>query len=464
MLVLGMKVLAAAFIIALIFSAVASTLQLGTVQAATSVTGIITSDITWTKANSPYNLTGNVLIDSGVTVAVEADAVVNLNGYYIRVNGTLIIQPGVTINMGTMGTSVGAIQVNGAMTARGTSAHPIHFNGAAYYWDSIFVPPTLSSISFADSSLAWNEQTGSGCIIENTVIDKTGIQTSNSIKISNNQISGAGIGVMKGSPVISNNVLSSSISIGGGSPIIANNQLNGGYISLYDSYGIDSPIITSNVISNPNPQWPSATSADISVVGGSFHNNNGLVLIEKNILTNSLSGIELVENENQDIRKPITIRYNTIINNEIGISITDRFSPTITNNNIYNNNASIKLSSYASRDVNAANNWWGTTDTSIIDSLIYDFNDDFNLGKVNYTPFLTSANTEAYPDPSAPIPTPTPEQTPATSPTPTPDQTPTPTPSQEPQQTELTLIVGVAIAVAVFGAGLGVLIYLIKRK
>lgn len=43
--------------------------------------------------------------------------------------------------------------------------------------------------------------------------------------------------------------------------------------------------------------------------------------------------------------------------------------------------------------------------------------------------------------------------------------TPTPTPSQEPQQTEqVEAILGVAIVVAVFGAGLGLLIYLIKRK
>jgi len=51
-------------------------------------------------------------------------------------------------------------------------------------------------------------------------------------------------------------------------------------------------------------------------------------------------------------------------------------------------------------------------------------------------------------------------QTPATTPTPT----PTITPYQEPQQTEQEIIIGAAIVVAVFGAGLGFLIYLIKRK
>jgi len=53
-------------------------------------------------------------------------------------------------------------------------------------------------------------------------------------------------------------------------------------------------------------------------------------------------------------------------------------------------------------------------------------------------------------------------QTPTPSPATTP--TPTPTPPHEPQQTEQEIIVGAAIAAAVIGAGLVLLIYLIKRK
>ena len=99
----------------------------------------------------------------------------------------------------------------------------------------------------------------------------------------------------------------------------------------------------------------------------------------------------------------------------------------------------------------------GTTDTAVIDQKIWDYEDDFDLGKVNYAPFLTEANPEAKPDPNAPIPTPAPEQTP------TPELTPTP--SQEPsQERQVETILGVAIVVAVIGVGLGLLIYLIKRK
>jgi hypothetical protein len=61
-------------------------------------------------------------------------------------------------------------------------------------------------------------------------------------------------------------------------------------------------------------------------------------------------------------------------------------------------------------------------------------------------------------------------QTPTPSPTTTPTQTPspvimpTPTPYQESQQIEQEILIGAAIAAAVIGAGLGLLIYLIKRK
>jgi hypothetical protein len=45
-----------------------------------------------------------------------------------------------------------------------------------------------------------------------------------------------------------------------------------------------------------------------------------------------------------------------------------------------------------------------------------------------------------------------------------PTTTPTITPYQEPQQTEQEIIIGVAIIAAIIGAGLGLIVYLIKRK
>jgi hypothetical protein len=51
-------------------------------------------------------------------------------------------------------------------------------------------------------------------------------------------------------------------------------------------------------------------------------------------------------------------------------------------------------------DIDISNNWWGTTNQAEINAAIYDYYDDFTLGKVNYSPFLTSI------EPNAPIPSP----------------------------------------------------------
>ena len=125
----------------------------GTVQASTNVTGIISSNATWLKANSPYTLTGNVLVNNDVTLTIEAGATVNLNSYYIMVNGTL--------------------------RARGSIADRIHINGL------------MGEIMFTQYSNGWNEQTGSGSIIENAVLTQISLDiNATSPKINNNSING----------------------------------------------------------------------------------------------------------------------------------------------------------------------------------------------------------------------------------------------------------------------------------
>ncbi|MFM8442377.1 MAG: IPT/TIG domain-containing protein, partial [Methylococcus sp.] len=44
-----------------------------------------------------------------------------------------------------------------------------------------------------------------------------------------------------------------------------------------------------------------------------------------------------------------------------------------------------------------SHNYWGTTSTQLIDAAIHDFNDDFNLGMIEYQPILTTAPETAYP-------------------------------------------------------------------
>ena len=60
-------------------------------NAATQVSGVITTDTTWTKANSPYEVVGNLGIDTGATLTIESGVSVVLKGSYkIQVAGRVL--------------------------------------------------------------------------------------------------------------------------------------------------------------------------------------------------------------------------------------------------------------------------------------------------------------------------------------------------------------------------------------
>ncbi len=178
--------LALAFIFALSASTLIlfGTLHFGTAQSGTNVTGIIYSDTTWTKANSPYNFTGPVAVNA---------------------NATLTIQAGVTVNIGTY-----YLQVNGGLNAVGSQTNLIHINGSGD--DDVIV--------FAPMSNGWNPQTNSGSIIENAIM---------------NYNTGFGmdfISIDNASPKINNDTINcgefdTAISVNYGAPIISNCSING---------------------------------------------------------------------------------------------------------------------------------------------------------------------------------------------------------------------------------------------
>jgi hypothetical protein len=454
----------------------ASALRFGTVQASTEVTGIIRSDTTWSQANSPYNLTGVVLVQNGANLIIESGTTVNFNGYSIDVNGTL--------------------------TAKGSSSNPIKMNNGA--------------VNLMSSSSNWNEQARSGCIIENTIFTPiTDIKGTPTNGISINECSpkiayntNITLDIYGGSPsIIQNRILrvllyygtpqisSNNIHylyLGGGSPVIAFNRIDEGISGSFSNDCGCQPIIWNN---------------DISIVGGTgdavinLCNSTGEAIIAHNRITGiprsepRYSGNNWIENITYTPSYGIIVRSNAkIFNNIISgcltasisiwgdnrdlsvqiknntidwlIEIYGKVHAWITQNNMVNlalwpgpePGETAGFSPAASNDVNATFNWWGTTDLSHIEDVVYDGAHYRGLGTVTYTPILTQPNTQATPDQNAPIPTPKPEQTPATS--------PTPTPNQEQQQAEFATIIGVAIVVAVIivAVGAGLLFYFRKRS
>ena len=61
--------------------------------AGTSVSGTISQDTTWTATNSPYVVTANLTVNSGVSLTVDPGVEVQLySSASLRVNGSLFAQ------------------------------------------------------------------------------------------------------------------------------------------------------------------------------------------------------------------------------------------------------------------------------------------------------------------------------------------------------------------------------------
>ncbi|MCW4035022.1 MAG: right-handed parallel beta-helix repeat-containing protein [Candidatus Bathyarchaeota archaeon] len=325
----------------------------GVVYASTEVSGVISSDTTWTLENSPYVVTAPLLVDIGATLTIEPGVIVHIDTTYIRIQGTLI--------------------------ARGNITHPISIITNAT--TGLQFPTQDNAIQFTDESTDWDEQTGSGSIIEGAFISTT--RYSDLITID------------RSSPKIRNCTLVNDnygyvISIYSESTAIISNcsitSKSGGIYCGGTFVDTNVPRILHNVIEN-------CSNAGIYVDGGS-------PIIERNYITNStfVGGI-LVTYPGADP----SIRNNTITGNNVGIKL--EISPTqpILYNNIYDNTEyNIYLQVGASEDINATNNWWGTINTSGISQTIYDFKNDFNLGTVNFDPFLLEENQQTTPDESIP--------------------------------------------------------------
>ncbi|MBL8014136.1 MAG: right-handed parallel beta-helix repeat-containing protein, partial [Candidatus Omnitrophica bacterium] len=98
------------------------------VDAATNVSGSITVNTTWSKANSPYIVSGNLTVNSGATLTIQPGVDVKFDGdYYFNVKGSL--------------------------NAQGTSAERIRFTSnkatpAPDDWDGLFLGGPGNSLKY----------------------------------------------------------------------------------------------------------------------------------------------------------------------------------------------------------------------------------------------------------------------------------------------------------------------------
>jgi len=322
-------------------------------ETGTEVGGVLNENTIWALENSPYFLTTPLLVNDGVTLTIEPGVTVYLTDYYIRVAGTLNAQ----------GTPTNRVSI----ICNSTEGHLDAYDDAP--------------IQFTSTSTSWDEQTGFGSIIENTIINSTKKSFT--------------IYIFESSPKINNSTVVTTggqraIFIEGGDSIVSNCSITSNQYGMtvrtsrfLFNYGTCNALISGNIISG--------CKTGINIGGGS-------PIVENNLITNNygdkISGDGGIRIDNE-ITTPL-IRNNTIIGNSVGLNLIGSPSPTIMFNNIHDNDEyNIYLYDGSDSNIVATQNWWGTTDVFSINQSIRDFKNDFNLGTVTFVPFLMELNPNA---------------------------------------------------------------------
>ena len=160
--------------------------------------------------------------------------------------------------------------------------------------------------------------------------------------------------------------------------------------------------------------------------------------IQYNTFTNC-SGVQIgTDDYSSNPTGMVYVQYNLFTDN-IGYIIDNFASYTVSkilaNNNSFAQTSGVILTveqTLSTADMDASQNFWGTSDTTIIDSMIYDKNDDPSChSSINYLPILDAPDPDT-PTAPAPTPTPSPQPTPTATPEPTPSSSTEPAPSTSP--------------------------------
>ena len=357
------------FLLSVMFAsfALVADLDFGSAQPSTQVSGVLTDDTVWGKQGSPYVFVGAVGVPAGVTLTVEAGVVVNVGSYYLEVNGTLNVE-------GTGSENVFLL----------ADENPIH--GPAISWvaavpvgqghNNIVVAYGNPTVNIKNAVLNNTSLFGLGTSSEATVTIKdcallnSAVNIWGSITVSSSYSTGAILS--RGNSNFTSNTFLGGVEVSGAFTVIGNNITNAGGAAVM-AWG--SGAISGNII------WGSSygvTQDDKTTLSAT---------VERNLITNNTCGIYL-----RDSSDDAVIKDNTFAVNNVGVSNPSNRVAIAGNSFIDNAVYDIQAGSDA---VNAAGNYWGTTNSEEISQKIFDSTDDFSLGTIIYTPFLTSANANA---------------------------------------------------------------------
>ena len=398
---------------------------------ANGLCGSISSNTTWIPSGNPHIITCDVQVESGANLTIQPGVVVKFDGNYtLQIDGELIAQGTsgnpitFTSNAGTPApgdwgyvlftdTSVDAsydawgdyqsgsiIQYAIIEYAGGAS---VTDNGALRINDSSpFIDHTIIRHS-ADSGIRIFVYSGAQKMTYNTITDNAergiiasdiGLIEISHSTINNNSDGGLFIDGVTAATISHNTITDNSANDGGGiyvslttatisHNIIASNSADNGGGGIYGRYAtltINYNIIAHNSANNGGGVYVSDVYAGTTVSYNSILDNQA---------SGNGAGIYATIADATDITNN-TILYNAAGAAQGGVYISSH--PDFNYNNVYDNtdydlhNGNIT----PTVDLNAQDNWWGTTEPNQIDDHILDDDEDSGLGLVDYSSYLSS--------------------------------------------------------------------------
>lgn len=343
------------------------------------VSGNITANTTWTVANSPYIVNGNLTVDSGVVLTIQP-------GVEVRVDSTYIFQ------------------VDGKLLAMGTSTDTIKFtsnsaNPSIHPWEGITF--TLKSVD--TSKLQYCRFTNA-----DVAIYTRGAK----LRISNSTFKHNNIGIhinsVPGSPytdyIFINKCLITQNDTGiydTGNQLIRSdvdeNEISFNYIGLREeNTNLGLRNFNDNHF-NYNTIGYSSTGQQFGSRLNTFKGNTLYGVYVKSAVPESIGYISentFVYNATAiyiDNASVAYIYFNTIAYNGIGIEDNFSYTGSASRNgfssfsNCYIDNTYYNIRENGRLNFPTRDDWWGTASIPGIDSAIYDYNDDTTKGTVIYT-------------------------------------------------------------------------------
>jgi len=396
------------------------------INAQTDIGGTITNDSTLTIEGSPYFIVGNFGVPADVTLTVNPGVIINYNDdYQIIIQGTLIAN----------GDSVNPIVFNGNVAGSAMILfQKTDLNNSSLSYITLYGPKEGIQLSKNDDDnnsgtlmidyLTINEskittkgyESNSKLVIDNAIITNTMVfgdyPLSEEIRINNSTISGGQIwsnsynfGIYLESCTSNNTFFATGCcgaSINVSESIIYDASFNeqGGqpgdfnYLNIDNSDIFDSKVfmpVSTVSIYNSNFNYSSSYSDLLCIVSGNgvidystFNGNGSLIAIERG-----------PGNFSYDNNSSFIISYCTFSGFGTDIKINSGEDPGTGSGAV-----SVKYCDFLDTpedyivhnnspyEVMAKNNWWGTTETTEIDILIYDFFNDIAFGEVIYTDYL----------------------------------------------------------------------------